>query len=134
MPWADHRPPVAMCILAIIMCLIVSMTQNRRSGPVHTWLAYCFLQGMWVRCYFKRRGLESSSELKQVLEEVQEWAGSFAMPGFDVSALKAGHSANGHASHLENGFADTNGIPLENNELSTNKAFDPKAEHANLAN
>ena len=69
-----------------------------------------------------------------MLKEVQEFGGSFAMPGFDVSALKADHGSNGHTSALQNGFGDTNGLPVKDNKLSNVKEFDPKAELSEVAN
>ena len=79
------------------------------------------------------RGLEGSEDMKQVLKEVKEFGRSFAMPGFDVTAIQNSHS-NGHASSLSNGFGDSNGLPKKGNDLSTSTAFDPKAEHADIAN
>ncbi|KAK9797433.1 hypothetical protein WJX73_003651 [Symbiochloris irregularis] len=79
------------------------------------------------------KGLESSSELKQVEEEVKSFGSSFAMPGFDVSALKnASTGANGHAP--SNGFGDTNGLPVKGNDLSTGVAYDKKVENSAIAN
>lgn len=88
------------------------------------------LQFPELLCLPLRRGLESSAELKQVEKEVKSFGSSFAMPGFDVSALKKG--TNGHVS--SNGFGDTNGLPVNGNDLSTSVAYDKKVENAAIAN
>lgn len=88
---------------------------------------------MYDGCHVQCRGLENSPELKEVEQRVQEFGGSFAMPGFDVSSLKY---SNGHSANvLANGFGDSNGLPRKgSNSLSTSTAFDPKVEHADIAN
>ncbi len=35
-----------------------------------------------------RRGLENNSELTSLRKRVEEFAGGFAMPGFDVAAIQ----------------------------------------------
>lgn len=66
-------------------------------------------------------------------KDVKSFGSSFAMPGFDVTALKnASHSANGHA--LSNGFGDTHGLPVNGNDLSTSVAYDKKVENSAVAN
>ena len=36
------------------------------------------------------KGLEGNKEIEELKREVKKWSASFAMPGFDVSKLKAG--------------------------------------------
>ena len=53
-----------------------------------------------------RRALESGNEVAELRARVEDFAGSFAMPGFDVTAIEHGASSNGLVNGHHSTLAD----------------------------